>query len=49
LRKDRARDLPFRERGPRVLEKVRAIHERELGLSAHGWSPARSALTYVQL
>ncbi|KYF94589.1 short-chain dehydrogenase [Sorangium cellulosum] len=29
LRKDRARDLPFREHGPRVLEKVRSIHERE--------------------
>ncbi|WP_437733564.1 SDR family NAD(P)-dependent oxidoreductase [Sorangium sp. So ce1335] len=29
LRKDRARDLPFREHGPRVLEKVRAIHEAE--------------------
>ncbi len=22
-------DLPFREHGPRVLEKVRSIHERE--------------------
>ncbi|WP_437546778.1 SDR family NAD(P)-dependent oxidoreductase [Sorangium sp. So ce367] len=29
LKKDRARDLPFREHGPRVLEKVRSIHERE--------------------
>ncbi|MGK3982847.1 SDR family NAD(P)-dependent oxidoreductase [Sorangium sp. So ce136] len=29
LRRDRARDLPFREHGPRVLEKVRSIHERE--------------------
>lgn len=29
LRKDRATDLPFREHGPRVLEKVRSIHERE--------------------
>ncbi|WP_438016872.1 SDR family NAD(P)-dependent oxidoreductase [Sorangium sp. So ce315] len=29
LRKDRTRDLPFREHGPRVLEKVRTIHERD--------------------
>ncbi|XXS71062.1 SDR family NAD(P)-dependent oxidoreductase [Sorangium sp. So ce131] len=29
LTKDRATDLPFREHGPRVLEKVRSIYERE--------------------
>ncbi|WP_437725855.1 SDR family NAD(P)-dependent oxidoreductase [Sorangium sp. So ce861] len=33
LRKDRAKDLPFREHGPRVLEKVRSIHEREFAAS----------------
>ncbi|WP_437945337.1 SDR family NAD(P)-dependent oxidoreductase [Sorangium sp. So ce296] len=33
LRKDRAMDLPFREHGPRVLEKVRSIHEREFAAS----------------
>ncbi|XXT25008.1 SDR family NAD(P)-dependent oxidoreductase [Sorangium sp. So ce429] len=36
LRKDRATDLPFREHGPRVLEKVRSIHEREF---AALWRP----------
>lgn len=30
LRKDHVTDLPFREHGPRVLEKVRAIYEREV-------------------
>lgn len=29
VRKGRVRDLPFQEHGPRVLEKVRAIHARE--------------------
>ncbi|MGK3998561.1 SDR family NAD(P)-dependent oxidoreductase [Sorangium sp. So ce1024] len=39
LRKDRTRDLPFREHGPRVLEKVRSIHEREFAARR---SPERS-------